>query len=336
MFQVQIMENKMNVSCLFNSTRLILRVVNSSVQKHIFRTVAVSVAILSVGGCSTQKQRIDPTIVSTSYDYTKPVDIAAQSKPVWVLPVINKGWIPARVDAKTGDWISGHYQATIVQEGYWATQEEAELSGRPYIVAGESSPIIPTPVGSGTTTGDGGGQELDINALQNRVGELEKSKSQIARTSASNDQMAALSAQMQALAGSAPVNPGGATGYGMQRTAGYSNDVQVPMVQPPSGGNQGMNYSNGSAQVRQALPAGGFPTRQQANYPVAPQTQGSTIVLPTMPAGTNYEIPTNSSRGNVMVKYLSDREVEINYGGQIQRVQVANPNDKIQITLPSY
>lgn len=122
-----------------------------------------------LSACQTPPTAKDDSAVSTTrYDNTKG-DISNQAKPVWVLPVINQGWIPARVDPKTGDWISGHYQATIVQNGYWATQEEAERSGKPYIMAGEMTPIIPSPV---TTPATGIGQnsaELTNRATETRT-----------------------------------------------------------------------------------------------------------------------------------------------------------------------
>ena len=192
--------------------------------------------LVLLSGCAVPQAKpiIDPTIVSTSYDYTKPADIAAQSKPVWILPVINKGWVPAHIDPRTGDWLSGHYQATIVQDGYWATQEEAELAGRPYIVAGDSSPIIPRPVTDGPTRLGTGSPEVDLTALQNKVRELEqKQRGPMEINQQSPDKLAALSAQVQAMAidipngGQSMATPAG------QLTTGYNSPFQVDVNQPP-------------------------------------------------------------------------------------------------------
>jgi hypothetical protein len=129
--------------------------------------------------CTTPPVKVDPTLLHSSYDYTRPAEIADQSKPVWVLPLINQGWVPAKVDPKTGDWISGHYTASVIQDGHWATLEEAELAGRPYVIAGEGKPVVPIPTApSGpaqevpATSITGG--ELDVAALDRRVSALEQ------------------------------------------------------------------------------------------------------------------------------------------------------------------
>lgn len=193
-------------------------------------------SLLGLGGCAMQQNPaiIDPTIVSTSYDYTKPADIAAQSKPVWILPVINKGWVPAHIDPKTGDWLSGHYQATIVQDGYWATLEEAELAGRPYIIAGDSSPIIPKPVTDGPTKLGTGSPEVDLVALQNKIRELEqKQRGPVEINQQSPDKLAALSAQVQALAIDVPGGGQSMATPSSQLTTGYNSPFQVDVNQPP-------------------------------------------------------------------------------------------------------
>jgi hypothetical protein len=115
--------------------------------------------------------QVGETMVQTSYDYSRPEGIAPDSKPVWILPVINSGWKPAKVDSRTGDWVGGHYSATVVEDGKWATLEEAELSGKPYILPGETRPIIPTPLRS-----QGAGKTGEINAttLEQKLAKLDK------------------------------------------------------------------------------------------------------------------------------------------------------------------
>lgn len=291
------------------------------------------VFFLSFLGCSAPKQRIDPTVVSTSYDYTKPVDIAAQSKPVWVLPVINKGWIPARVDPKTGDWISGHYQATIVQEGYWATQEEAELSGRPYIVAGDSSPIIPKPTPNGPKVSMENGAELDIKALKKQVEDIQNKQASLPPASSANaDQMAALSAQLQALAIDVPGGGQSMAVPSSQRMGQYKNAMQVEMGQPPPEGQPSQPMQPQVIQGNPRTPI--IPIQPVSEANLVPQFKGASMILPSRPPGSTYELPTNTPQGNVSVRYISDTEVEVTYGGQTQRIRVSSPNDRIKVTLP--
>ncbi|MFZ5807246.1 MAG: hypothetical protein ACOY3I_08585 [Verrucomicrobiota bacterium] len=263
--------------------------------------VLLAMPFLLAGCGSTQPVRVDPTVVSTSYDYTKPADIAAQSRPVWVLPIINKGWIPARVDPRSGDWVSGHYQATIVQDGYWATQEEAELSGRPYILAGDSTPIIPAPVGDGPTAKGGGGAELQMATMQKRIDHLETKNNN--QPNADPDQLAALSAQVQSLSQNVPATYGSVSS-GEQNVAGYAPNVFVSGTQVPM-------------QDRSAVPS--------ATGRGAPAFQGKapSVILPPMPAGTVYEIPSNPQLPQKMVvHYLEDNQVEIDYMGRRTKVDL--------------
>ena len=126
-----------------------------------------------IGCTSTNPEpvRIDPAaVVQGNYDYSPPADIDRQSKPVWILPMMTQGWIPAKIDSQTGDWVGGHYQATIIQEGHWATLEEAEQSGRPYVRSGEGQPIIPPLSAPGSSQG---GAELDLANLESRVSQVE-------------------------------------------------------------------------------------------------------------------------------------------------------------------
>lgn len=134
---------------------------------------------------------VDPAaVIQKNYDYSAPADINRQSKPVWILPIINQGWVPARIDPKTGDWLGGHYQATIIQDGHWATLEEAEQSGRPFIRSGEGAPIIPPLSAPGSSQG---GAELDLAHLESRITELEKTE--VNRTSTAAPSSLTLSAQ---------------------------------------------------------------------------------------------------------------------------------------------
>lgn len=291
-----------------------------------------------LGSCSSPA-KIDPTIVSTSYDYTKPADIAAQSRPVWVLPIINKGWIPARVDPKTGDWISGHYQATIIQEGYWATQEEAELAGRPYILAGDSSPIIPTPVPDGPRQGGGGGAELNVTALQKRITELEAQQKRLQSTGENPDQLAAVSAQLRGIAQDIP-HTQETVSVPTTRAPAYDPRMSVPMMSPPPPAAL-PEYPSGQAATQGAptIPTrGDFPQYAIPSHPnqYIPSASGedSAIILPALPVGTAYDIPQGPhSESPVSVRYLQGNQVEVTVNGKKRLIQLNHPGDKIRITV---
>ncbi|MES2309995.1 MAG: hypothetical protein V4507_14165 [Verrucomicrobiota bacterium] len=133
----------------------------------------IFLGIWGLVGCSSQPApvSIDPAaVVQKNYNYSAPADIDRQSKPVWILPMMSQGWIPAKIDSQTGDWVGGHYQATIIQEGHWATLEEAEQSGRPFVRSGEGQPIVP-PLSSPCSSQ--GGAELDVAHLESRVTQIE-------------------------------------------------------------------------------------------------------------------------------------------------------------------
>lgn len=244
---------------------------------HLRLALAVLSALM-FGACQTPEQaRIEPSVVATSYDYTKPVDIASQSSPVWILPIINQGWIPAHIDKKTGDWISGHYQATIVQDGYWATKEEAELSGRPYITAGDSTPTAPAPV-------------ANLPSPQTQV--------QIASTpSPFTAYSPAPSPQLQVLAVDMPTSRADSFSTTPEK---ISSPKPVPTAPPPAA-------SNGNR----------------------------VLLLPPAQPGASYVLPSGTSLGNIQVHQLNETLVEVTYGGQTQRIQLNNPQERVKITLPS-
>jgi len=151
---------------------------NNKTPKPIF---ILAVAALAVSSCASRDKiegeiprdpiQVGETMVQTSYDYSRPEGIAPDSKPVWILPVINSGWKPAKVDSRTGDWVGGHYSATVVEDGKWATLEEAELSGKPYILPGETRPIIPTPL---RTQAPGTSGEINATSLEQKLARLDK------------------------------------------------------------------------------------------------------------------------------------------------------------------
>lgn len=286
---------------------------------NILPALSAVAILLTLQACETP-QAIDPTVVATSYDYTKPADIAAQSQPVWVLPVINQGWIPASVDPKSGTWKSGHYEAVIVQDGYWATQEDAELSGRPYILAGDSTPIIPPPVADGPPVGEAG-PELSIAALQSRITNVEKKQQEFAEQKTDADAMAEMAAQMRAIGTQLPAN----------------ETITVPTT-PSQNFNSGISIPNASQPPAQTIPKSSMNLGENPSpigKPTAQPTGETTLLLPRAPAGTSLDFPVSEEPGDKLtVHYLNDLQVEVNYLGKQYLVQLKNAGDQIRITVP--
>ncbi len=140
---------------------------------------------------------LEPTLVSQSYDYTSPQNIANQDQPVWVLPVKNTGWEKGGI-SQDGSWHSGQYRSYIVKPGYWSSQEEAQLSGRPYLVNNQT--VIPSPAPEGGPSTNPGAQELDISQTNSRLDALEQKSGQSQATTGNPDDQAATAAREQALA----------------------------------------------------------------------------------------------------------------------------------------
>lgn len=70
--------------------------------------------------------------------------VPSGNEPVWIKPVLGKTWVGPQT-ADDGSFVGGHYIATVVEPGRWATQEEAELSGRSFLRTEYSQPILPEP-----------------------------------------------------------------------------------------------------------------------------------------------------------------------------------------------
>jgi hypothetical protein len=113
-------------------------------------------------------------MIQNSYDYTKPHDIYGKDKPVWMQPVLRYGWERAHLDPNTGQWLGGRYIGTVVEPGHWASQEEAELSGRPYVEANSGKQIVPTPIDK--SAGDNENVEIDIVKMKDKIASLEQTQ----------------------------------------------------------------------------------------------------------------------------------------------------------------
>jgi hypothetical protein len=58
----------------------------------------------------------------------------AGERPVWVLPVFSTGYVSGAAN-QSGVYVGPHSVTSVVEAGHWASQEEAELQGRPYVTS---------------------------------------------------------------------------------------------------------------------------------------------------------------------------------------------------------
>jgi len=65
------------------------------------------------------------------------------AKAVYVLPVTTTGFVAGQTDPHTGDYVGPHSVSSILEEGHWASQEEAELQGKPYLLPDTQQIIYP-------------------------------------------------------------------------------------------------------------------------------------------------------------------------------------------------
>lgn len=223
--------------------------------------------------------QVGETMVQTSYDYSRPEGIAPDSKPVWVLPVINSGWKPAKVDSRSGDWVGGHYSATVVEDGRWATLEEAELSGKPYILSGDTRPVIPTPL---RTQGGGKAGEINATTLEQKMARLDR----LERESTGGGRIEGDAASKRSLINQSAVPTGpdnqgeDRMGEGQPSQGGQTADDNLPSMSIP-----GITGDLGGGDRSQPAILGDVPNLPPLPDPL-PQGGGASVVAP-FPGGAS-------------------------------------------------
>lgn len=311
--------------------------------------------------------QVGETMVQTSYDYSRPEGVAPDSKPVWILPVINSGWKPAKVDSKTGDWVGGHYSATVVEDGKWATLEEAELSGKPYILPGETRPIIPTPLRS---QGEGKPGEINATTLEQKLARLDR----LERESAGRGGREVDSASKRSLINQSAIPAGTDRGDGGAKTPGSGSsfppapetDDSAPMTIPGITGNldgaQGESKSaplvlgdvpnlpplkpppqglEENAKPIGTLPAGPSPSVQSGKgnpdnlmKPTpSPKYNPDTgeILIGVGQSGSTVTIDT--PKGPATIAYGKDGEVSVTIKGKTRSIRLTPPQNQVKIKL---
>ncbi|MDE1171780.1 MAG: hypothetical protein PW734_11330 [Verrucomicrobium sp.] len=302
------------------------------------RNLALALLCAAVlAGCSSPKpMRVEPAVLSQSYDYTKPVDAAGKSRPVYILPTINYGWNPARTN-DAGEWIGGHYTATVVEEGRWATLEEAEMAGKPYIYAGDSAPITPIPrepnqfqsnaPGQGPGPTGGGQAEINISNLAERIKKLEADQPKLKEHFDSDEFLMAAATQRAS---------------DTQAGKNQSPIGQKPMVEveglPAQNGNtpNPSNYSaNNMVEVNRGgdLGSSSIPRVDSTkSISIASAGRASTIVIQPRPPGTQETYTVPGSKDPLFVDYGANDRVTITYRGVSQDAQFTNQRREVLLS----
>lgn len=309
--------------------------------------------------------RVGENMVQTSYDYSRPGSIAPDSKPVWILPVINSGWKPARVDQKTEDWVGGHYVATVVENGKWATLEEAELSGKPYILPGQTRPIIPVPLRNQSASSTG---ELNATSLEQKLARLDKLERE-KRTSSPSDVSIGNQAAIPGLppvktmpVPKTPLDSGLSTpkledkpkinipGLTSAPTSITSQEKEEagerlpsiladppklpPPLPPPPAIERNEILPNSASSPSPMDSENKIPVVLSSPTPV-PKYDAKTgeIILSYAPPGSTAKV--NTPKGEVVVSYGEAGKTTVALGKKKKTVTLSNPKEKIKIKIPN-
>jgi hypothetical protein len=126
-------------------------------------------AMVIMTGCAsktTPPPKPDPALgaVGEEVRFRMPRDAANEDRPVYILPRWSVGY--HRPEGGTNHYRGGYVEAVEMEPGYFATMEEAELSGRPYIFVDEGKFMLPG--------GEGSPSEIQIAQMAARIKELEE------------------------------------------------------------------------------------------------------------------------------------------------------------------
>ncbi|MDD4933637.1 MAG: hypothetical protein PHO89_09265 [Methylacidiphilaceae bacterium] len=286
--------------------------------KPLLLASGAGICSLALIGCSSHERTaavpVDPALIQNSYDYTKPRDVHDKTKPVYMLPVINTGWAKAEVDSKTGQWVGGHYVGTVVDQGHWATLEEAELSGRPYMRADNGQMIVPNPENANPGTGDNG-MEIDLTTMRNRLEKLETTMADAIPNPPSREAIAA---------------------NALQRKKGTSSTKSLPSIQvgEPETEGAAKPLSGPSRRKTSAITVGEEePVRRSPSQNGSGGQSGAVLEVPIGKAGQSMAV--KAPQGDyVVLQFLPNRAVKAVYRGQTIRRLAPEGKDVVQLTLP--
>lgn len=126
-----------------------------------------------IAGCASKTPpppKPDPAVgaVSDEVRTRMPRDAANEDRPVYILPKWSVGY--HRPEGGTNHYRGGYVEAVEMEPGYFASMEEAELSGRPYIFVEEGKFMLPD--------GEGNPAELQVAQMAARIKALEDQRPQ--------------------------------------------------------------------------------------------------------------------------------------------------------------
>jgi hypothetical protein len=113
-------------------------------------------------GVSFTKDEPPPTVQAPS----NPPPREAGDRPVWVLPVFSTGYVAGAANQTSDVYVGPHSVTSMVEPGHWASREEAELQGKPYLIPSSNRIVYPG-TGSSDTLRRGAG-EMDVAASTRR------------------------------------------------------------------------------------------------------------------------------------------------------------------------
>jgi hypothetical protein len=133
---------------------------------------SLALCILFAAGCAGHKVKQEgsytkdepppPTVQAPS----SPPPRDAGDRPVWVLPVFSTGYVAGAANQTSDVYVGAHSVTSMVEPGHWASQEEAELQGKPYVSPSSNRIVYPETQSSETLRRGSG--EMDVAAPTRR------------------------------------------------------------------------------------------------------------------------------------------------------------------------
>lgn len=314
----------------------------NSVYLNMTKILSFSIVSLLFAGCASgKKEKITPTTLQTSYDFARPSDIG-KPQPVWVLPTFQQGWMPAKVDPKTGEWNSGHYKATMVEQGHWATLEEAELSGRKYML-----PSTGQQFGGSDVIRKSGSEEINATIIEQRLSRLERNRSTPTDNSLNNQKIDKSDKPKGLELPNIPI---------IKRDPIKVEPKIEPRIVPPPIKLPGLDEKPEVKDVKVEMPKIDKVEKPKSDeIDIMPKDVKKPIVAPILPImpilpkaetkdefkdGSLYVMPqksgektVNTPKGDVKIDF-NDKSAKVTFNGKTIDVPITNQAKRIQIKLP--
>lgn len=101
-------------------------------------------------GCQSDVRRRNVNINGLSKEPAPPPAPLSQAppencgpRPVYILPTFATAYVAGKADPVTGEYIGAHNVTSIIEAAHWASQEEAELQGKPYVLPDSNEIVYP-------------------------------------------------------------------------------------------------------------------------------------------------------------------------------------------------